>query len=147
MCYYTYKRTMLDVDGPDSCYSLASKRGARYLARLYDRCFVPVNITSSQFSILSLIGHEPGITVVKLANLMVMERTSLVRALAPLEKAGFVTKSLPKSGRALEFSLTKAGSKKVSDAIPFWTAAQQEFEKEFGKEKAASLREILLSVA
>lgn len=76
-----------------------------------------------------------------------MERTSLVRAIAPLEKSGLIVKSPPKHGRALEFKLTDQGAQKIRDATPLWKAAQEDFENTFGKEKAASLREILLLIA
>ena len=132
--------------GPEFCYSLASRRGSRHLTRLYDRYLAPAGITSSQFSILGFLGQTPGMTVVELADEMVMERTTMVRALEPLQRSGLVVKGSEPKGRAVAYFLTKIGIEKFNDACPLWEAAQREFEKEFGERQAASLRKQLLSI-
>lgn len=134
------------VEGPDLCYSLAARRSARYLARLYDRHIAPAGITSSQFSILSLLERHPGISVAELARKMVMERTTLVRALRPLQEAGFVQSEAAGPGRALKLSASRAGLQKVAEARPAWEAAQTEFEAAFGDDRAARLRSDILEI-
>jgi DNA-binding MarR family transcriptional regulator len=136
---------MTEIDGPDLCYSLATRRGARYLARLYDRRLAPAGITISQFSILSLLERHPGVSVAELARQMVMERTTLVRALRPLQAAGLV-QSEPGSGRALKLFASASGLRKVAEALPAWEAAQAEFETAFGHDRAARLRGDILEL-
>lgn len=137
---------MTDLSGPDLCYCLASRRGARHLARLYDRHLSTADINTSQFSILSQILPSGTITVAELAKAMVMERTTLVRALKPLQRKGWVIGQAPKQGRAVEMSLSAAGRRKVAEAAPMWQAAQEAFEAEFGREQASALRATLLEI-
>lgn len=137
---------MMKVDGPDLCYSLAARRSARYLARLYDRHFAAAGISSSQFSILSLLERQPDISIAELARKMVMERTTLVRALRPLQDAGLVKSEAAERGRALKLSASSAGLKKVAEARPAWKAAQAEFESAFGPDRAARLRSDILEI-
>lgn len=78
---------------------------------------------------------------------MVMERTTLVRALRPLQNSGLVTSEPAKAGRALQLSASAAGLRKVAAALPAWEAAQAEFEAAFGQERAARLRNDVLEVS
>ena len=137
---------MSALEGPDLCYSLAARRSARFLARLYDRHIAPAGLTSSQFSILSLLERHPDISVAELARRMVMERTTLVRALRPLQEAGFVQSEAAGLGRALKLSASPAGLRKVAAARPAWEAAQAEFEAAFGHDRAARLRGDILDI-
>lgn len=85
-------------------------------------------------------------TVAGLALAMTMERTTLVRALQPLQKEGWVVSRAPKHGRAMELSLAAAGKRKVDEAAPLWQSAQQAFDAEFGRERAIALRAALLDI-
>ena len=122
------------------CYSHAARGSARFLSRLYDRHLAPVGINIQQLTILSMILHKPGILIADLAEQMIMERTTLVRALVPLQKAGFVATEAAGSGRSLSLTVSKPGLQKVLAAQPLWSNAQQEFETKFGAEKAKRLR-------
>ncbi|WP_218036732.1 MarR family winged helix-turn-helix transcriptional regulator [Sphingobium sp. EM0848] len=106
----------------------------------------PAGINSSQFSILALLERHPGISIAGLARKMVMERTTLVRALRPLQDAGLVRSEAADRGRALKLSASPAGLRKVAEARPAWKAAQAEFETTFGHDRAARLREDILEV-
>ncbi len=87
-----------------------------------------------------MILHSPGLLIVDLADQMVMDRTTLVRALKPLQNAGFVDSALAENGRSLTFTLSRRGLKKLLQARPLWANAQSEFEAQFGVAKAKSLR-------
>jgi DNA-binding MarR family transcriptional regulator len=123
---------MNPTQGTEICHCLAARRNARYLSRLYDRHLSAAGISISQFSVLVRIGERPGISISELAASMVMERTTLVRALKPLQGEGLID-SRPEGRRsALKFSLSAAGKRKVSDCGPFWEAAQKEYESIVG---------------
>jgi DNA-binding MarR family transcriptional regulator len=79
----------------------------------------------------------------ELAAEMVMERTTLVRALKPLQQADWVITEPSGSGRSLALSISKEGMTKLREANPLWREAQREFEKLYGKGEAAHLREEL----
>ena len=91
-------------------------------------------------TILSVINHNPGILIADMADKMVMDRTTLVRALKPLQNAGFVDSELADNGRSLTFTLSRRGLTKLLQARPLWMNAQREFETQYGVAKAKSLR-------
>jgi DNA-binding MarR family transcriptional regulator len=137
----------MESHGLDACHCFAYRRSARHIGRLYDRHLAAAQIKSSQFSLLIAIGQNAGIQVSQLADLMVMERTTLVRALKPLQEVGWVESQPTPGSRALALSLTGAGRRKASQCEPLWTAAQQEFEQSQGKANAAAIRKSNLAVS
>lgn len=135
---------MKEIQGPDLCHCLAARRNARYLTRLYDRHLAPASLTVSQFSILGVINSAPGISIADLAKSMVMERTTLVRALKPLQSVGYI-RSFKESGTAaIQLELSASGSAKLAEAEPFWEAAQNEREEQIGELQAVHIRNALL---
>jgi DNA-binding MarR family transcriptional regulator len=84
----------------------------------------------------------------ELARALVMDRTTLLRAIKPLQRDGWLT-SRPSEHdtRVLLFSLTAAGQRKLKEALHLWHKAQQEFESQVGVRRAARLRRELLTLA
>jgi DNA-binding MarR family transcriptional regulator len=103
-------------------------------------------MSSSQFSVMSLIEANPGIRIVDLAKTMVMERTTLVRALKPLQIAGWVVGENAGARGAAELSLSVVGNEKFSNALPYWEAAQREYEGQVGEDRATLLRNTALDI-
>jgi hypothetical protein len=75
-----------------------------------------------------------------------MERTSLVRALKPLQAFGWVVAQRSGSGLALDITLSRSGSEKVTEAMPLWAKAQAAFEVEVGRDRAIRLRDEILEL-
>ena len=84
-----------------------------------------LNIT--QYSLLRVIEGTPQISVPTLGRYMVMERTSITRALAPLERDGLIRSRAGSDKRARMISLTKRGAKLIANAKPPWDKAQKTF--------------------
>ena len=86
-------------------------------------------------------------TMASLAGVMVMDRTTLLRAMKPLQRDDLLNStSSPEDPRQLMFSLSPAGERKVKQALPLWNKAQAEFEAEIGPREAARLRRSLLAL-
>lgn len=137
---------MNEISGPDLCHCLAARRNARFLTRLYDRHLSAAGISVSQFSLLAKLAEQPDISISQLAEYMVMERTTLIRALKPLQAANFVHSRAEGSRSALRLSISKAGIAKFEESEPLWLEAQKEFEAYAGFDKAASIRGLLLPI-
>lgn len=136
---------MDEIYGPDRCHCFAVRRNARYLSRLYDRHLAAAGIAISQFSLLAMISTHPDISISELAERMVMERTTLVRALKPLQTAGFVASRAEGPRSALRLMLSTGGVAKLKESEPMWRAAQDEYEKHMGLASAVSIRDSLLT--
>jgi DNA-binding MarR family transcriptional regulator len=82
----------------------------------------------------------------EMADLMKMDRTTLVRALKPLREKGWIDAVPEGSGsRRHALTLMAAGHAKIVEAIPLWQAAQSEYEAEVGTDRAYQLRSDFLT--
>jgi DNA-binding MarR family transcriptional regulator len=133
-------------DGPHLCYALAARRNARHLSRLYDSYLAPADLSVSQFSILSLLEAYQSLKITSLAEMLSMERTTLVRALKPLQVAGWVVAGRADGGRSFDVTLSPSGVAKVAETVPLWENAQAAFEREVGQDCAVRMRDEILEL-
>jgi DNA-binding MarR family transcriptional regulator len=138
---------MTKVPVQDECNCFALRQAARYVTQMYERHMASLNLTAAQFSILSKLDRLPGSTMLELADSMVMDRTTLVRALKPLQRDGLiVTEASAGDARTFIFNLSDSGRAKLDAARIAWKAAQNEFENGFGRDRAKALRTELFSL-
>ena len=137
---------MATPNEPYRCYALAARKNARHLGRLYDRWLAPAELSISQFSILALLDAHGQLKITELADMLSMERTSLLRALNPLQTAGWLVAERPDSGRSFDVKLSGRGHKKLAQALPLWRSAQAAFEREVGRDRAVRLRDEILEL-
>jgi DNA-binding MarR family transcriptional regulator len=131
----------------DECNCFALRQAARHVTQIYERHLSGVGLTAAQFTILAKLARTPNLAMVDLADSMVMERTTLVRAMKPLQRDGLVlAESAEHDGRTFLFSLTEKGEKTFDQAAIAWRAAQDEFESSFGQARAKTLRSELFNI-
>ncbi|KVV55098.1 MarR family transcriptional regulator [Burkholderia territorii] len=138
---------MNDIQMAQACNCLALRQAARFVTQLYERHLAPVGVTPAQFSIMANLSRRPGLLMSELADTLVMDRTTLLRALKPLQRDGFVAATASEhDARAHALRLTKLGERTYAQAKVAWQAAQEEFETQFGRERAKALRDELFSL-
>lgn len=131
----------------DSCNCFASRKAARLITKMYEDHLAPAGLTSSQFALLAHLDETGSASIKHLVDALAMERTSIVRALQPLERDGFVVQKPDQDdARRNLVSLSAAGRRQLARAIPLWQAAQAEFERKFGAGMARQMRESLRSL-
>jgi DNA-binding MarR family transcriptional regulator len=131
----------------DECNCFALRQAARYVTQIYERHLGEVGLTAAQFTIMAKLARAPESTMVDLADAMVMERTTLVRALKPLQRDGMViAEPSEHDGRTHVFRLSESGRRTFDLAVQAWRSAQDEFEAKFGRARAKALRSELFSL-
>ena len=130
------------------CNCLAIRQAARHVTQFYDQLFAPIGLRATQYAILSRLRREGPMSINALANLLVMDRTTLGRNILPLQRDGLIEVAPnPKDRRRHELRLTEAGLKLQRAALSHWKEAQQRFNNVFGDERAAMLRNLLREVS
>lgn len=138
---------MNDISIAQACNCLALRQAARFVTQLYERHLTPVGVTPAQFSIMANLAVRPGLLMSDLADRLVMDRTTLLRALKPMQRDGLVeTAASELDARAHALSLTKLGERTFGQAKVAWQVAQNEFETQFGRDRAKALRDELFSL-
>lgn len=116
-------------DGPCACTLL--RKAARAVGRLYDDALAGQGMTTAQFALLRHIARGEPLPLSRLAEQLVLDRTSLYRALAPIEARGWVAVAAG-SGKTKLASLTQAGRAALADAEADWAAVQERISREMG---------------
>jgi DNA-binding MarR family transcriptional regulator len=129
-----------------SCLSMALRQAARALTQRYDAAFSVAGIRSTQFSVLVALAQAPSVPLSRLAEALVMDRTTLTRNLAPLVRRGLVEESAAEDKRVRSYALTARGKQLLTRALPDWKGAQARILRALAKEDAEQLRRILRAV-
>ena len=116
------------------CYCLAARRHAREVTRVYDRWLKPHGLRSTQFSVLVALAMAESVPLVKLADALGLDRTTLSRSAVLLEKRGWIRSDQAVDARVRPLRLTRSGRSKLERAYQGWKAAQQEAKKRFAKQ-------------
>ena len=106
------------------CRCLAARRNARAITRYFEAKLRRHGLKATQFSLLAslaLTGPKP---MRDLAELLGLERTTLTRNAALLERNGWIDVDPPKDRRERPLRLTASGRQKLEAAYPDWKAAQ-----------------------
>jgi DNA-binding MarR family transcriptional regulator len=122
-----------------SCLFLGLRRADRAVMRIYDEALRPCGLRATQFGLLVALRVLAPVSVSELARNAVMDRTTLTRNLAPLERAGLVRIEPGEDRRVRVVSLTAGGRRKLARAYPHWRDAQGRARSLLGKELSNSL--------
>ena len=120
-----------------ACYKV--RKAARAVTKIYEEVLRPIGLRATQFSLLMATRVMGPVTVVKLAQVMVMDRTTLTRNLQILETRGLITIKPGEDRREREINLTAAGMEALTKAVPLWEEAQDRVQKGLGEERLHNL--------
>jgi DNA-binding MarR family transcriptional regulator len=122
-----------------SCVSFNIRKAARAVTQLYDERMRPFGLRSTQLSILAKTLILEPVTVTRLAEATVTDRTTLTRNLRLLEQQGLIQVDMGNDRREREVSLTDRGREVLAHVYPIWKEVQAEVAKRFGSERLARL--------
>lgn len=114
-----------------TCFNL--RKAARAVTQLYDDILRPTGLRITQFSLLAVIHFAGKATISDLAEMAVMDRTTLKRNLELLEREGLVRIRPGTDARVREVTLTRAAEAKLAAALPYWAKAQGRITAGLGK--------------
>lgn len=137
----------LNLSGTGFCASFNFRRTARAVTRLYDQAFQKFGIRSTQFSILIAVAKTQPVSISQVAEILVIDRTTLTRSLGLMQKQGLLSIS-PRSVKRQRFiNLTVEGEKLLAQVLPEWRKVQERFVHTIGPDYWLKLREELESVS
>jgi DNA-binding MarR family transcriptional regulator len=128
---HMHHRARTPTSADVGCACTALRKASRAITRMYDEALSDIGMSTVQFSILRNLSRHDELPLMQLADLLVMERTTLYRALTPLERQGWVLVAEGK-GRAKTAVLTEQGRRTLLAATPAWESAQRKILDAFG---------------
>ncbi|PKQ02337.1 MAG: MarR family transcriptional regulator [Alphaproteobacteria bacterium HGW-Alphaproteobacteria-12] len=124
--------TVTEQDVRENCAALRTRMAARKLTRAYDKALRPAGLKITQFTLLIAVEEGSAKSLTALADMLALERSSLVRNVKLLEEDGLLEAAPSGEGRSLGLRLTKAGRKRLTQALPLWREAQTQVEDALG---------------
>lgn len=107
------------------CLCDTLRQATRTVTRMYDDALRPVGLRITQFSILAHLARESEVRVRDLGASLLLEETTLVRSLRPLEQQGWIKVRAGEDRRERHVSITTRGRTLLERAVPLWRAVQQ----------------------
>lgn len=114
----------LEMGKTCACSNL--RRASRAVTQVFDAHFDAIGLKATQFTLLTVLLYESEDrpTVSHLAELLVLEQSSLSRNLAVLERQGLVRLVAGADKRERIVALTRSGRSAVARGYPVWKRAQ-----------------------
>jgi DNA-binding MarR family transcriptional regulator len=132
----------------DACLCLHVQRAARALARRFDEALRPAGLTQGQFSLLMSLNRPEPPSIGSVATLLAMDRTTLTANLKPLQRRGLVKVTVDKEDRrSRRLTLTASGRAVLAAALPLWTQAHAETERQVSPSSPDILRASLRALS
>jgi DNA-binding MarR family transcriptional regulator len=122
------------------CHCLAARRQARAITRTFDAALRPYGVQSTQFSVLAMVALAGPRRTKELAEGLGLERSTLTRSVALLERNGWIGSQPGQDRRERPLHITPAGRRKLAEALPGWQAAQERVGKHLAPREGARRR-------
>ena len=120
-----------------ACFNL--RKASRVLTQHFDEILKPSGLLVTQFTLLAAVAIAKSATVKELADILVMDRTTLTRNLKPLEREGWLKSEPGQDQRTRVISLTANGEVVLAKALPFWKQAQSRAEEILGQQRMSEM--------
>lgn len=129
-----------------NCTCVAVRRASQAITHFYDRVLEPSGLKVTQLSLLRAVGRLETANISSLSATLQLDRTTLGRNLAVLERDGLVSITPGDDSRTRIVTLTEQGCAALEQAAPLWDAAQARLVEQLGSERLQALREMLSDI-
>jgi len=118
-----------------ACTCFNTRNIARVITQIFDESFKKIGFRGTQFNPLVMIFARGPVTVNKLSDYLVMDRTTLGRNLKPLERDGLIKIIQGEDRRQKLISITDKGRQLLARAFPVWQETQKKILERIGENK------------
>lgn len=122
-----------------ACACTRVRRLDRALTQLYDDALAPSGLRVTQYALLSKLAALGPVPLTRIADELAVERTTLTRNLAPLQRDGLVRVAPGPDRRTRLADLTDLGRAALEQARPCWHEAQGRLAAGLGRHRLDAL--------
>jgi DNA-binding MarR family transcriptional regulator len=112
------------VEEMTGCVCIALRKTARAVTQFYDRALKSHRLRVTQLPVLVAASQQGSVPLAKLAPVLGMDRTTLLRNVRPLVRRRLLEVSLAPDSRWTEIRATAAGRALLARVYPDWKRAQ-----------------------
>jgi DNA-binding MarR family transcriptional regulator len=119
------------------------RRASRAVTQTFDAILQPSGLKMTQLALLIAVARVGQAPLTRLAEGLVMDRTTLTRNVKPLESRGFIRIEAGEDKRKRMITLTDRGREALETALPLWERAQSQVVAGLGRRRWQQLLEDL----
>jgi len=128
---------------PMVCYNSRVKMLNRMMSSWYDAAFKPYALTGNQFTLLLFIGKAKSTNQKMIADMLLINFSTVSRDLAKLSLAGWVDMEKGTDARNSRISLAEKGLELLANVLPVWADVNGQMEELFGSKTSESLNAMI----
>jgi DNA-binding MarR family transcriptional regulator len=133
-----------DLGGLDTLVGYVVRRAQLWMVQDFRRALKGLGITPAQFSVLWVISSNPGVSQVRVAEALAIERARLVQMIDSLEAAGYVERTRSATDRRSHaLRLTQSGAVLIEQTHGALEAHERNIVARIGARDKEELRRIL----
>ena len=117
------------------CVAYHTRRAMRALTTVYDKALSPLGIKGTQFTLLNAIHLLQQTTVNQLAEVLLIDRTTLTRNLRRLKGQGFIEMMVGADKREKLILLSGDGKDVLKQALPVWRSVHKRVQSVLGPDR------------
>ncbi len=135
-----------DRINPQECINAKLRRLHRLVNAAYQVKIRPFGLQGSMLSILFIIGKKPGINQKMIADILVLDQSTMSRDLKKLVQKNWVKISKGEDSRNSKLALTKEGLSFLETIVPVWEKMHMEVEAILGKKQIQQIDKITRAI-
>lgn len=124
---------------PRPCTCTTVRTTSRSLARTYEAALQETELNVTQLAVLRAVDRMQGQPLSRVADALSMERTSMYRALATMDRHGWVSLHDGPDSRSRSARITTKGRGVLDQAAEPWETVQTEIVRRFGRRRWQAL--------
>ena len=126
-----------------ACTCANLRKATRVVTQAYDAALQAAGLKATQFTVLAALVNRRDLTLTKLADALVVDRTTLTRNLKPLVRRRLIRIEQEEDRRVRNVSLTVKGRRVFEKARPRWEQVQARISASLGQERWSGFLEDL----
>ena len=123
------------------------RQATRVISQRYEAALRGTQLTSTQYTLLTVLTEMPRPRVSDLAEVLAMDQTTLSRTLKVMERDGVISSAPGKDQRETRWIITARGRARMRRATPRWQEAQRAVEEALGSAETESLASAAFNLA
>lgn len=125
------------------CVALRARRMSRIITRIYDDALRRLGLTASQFTLLTAVAQQDGVTAAEIGFDLDIEKSTLSRNLKRLVSLKLINMDPPAGRRGRGLHLTPGGEDAIRKAYPIWRDTQLRVVQTMGNESTGTFDKLL----
>jgi len=139
-----FELNLHDTEHIGNCACGNLRKTTRIMSQFYDKNLQSTGLRGTQFILLADISVNENISVNELADMLLMDQTTVTRNIEILRKKGYINvRKGDDDSRRKCISLSESGEEKLNESIPLWRNAQEQIEQGLGAERLEELLKTL----